>query len=404
MDDDKIILRSLQKALEMEKYSVDTAETGQQAIEKLKDQSFNLTLLDIKLPDMEGTELIKEIDKIRPEVKKIMITGFPTIENTRESLNAGADAFLVKPISPQQVLEVVRKKVKEQEENDNLSLEKVKKWIERQMDRKPGENIANVSEEEAKNLLFILDYHNQLLQEKNRLLNQSNDDLQNYTYVVSHDLKAPLRSIQSFSTFLLEDYSNKIDETGQDYLRRIVKAATNMNELIGDLLILSRVGRKFTEVEKIDLNNLLEEIVSDLCPTIKKRNAKVIFQSLPTVNTQRIWIKQLFMNLIDNGLKFNKSATPRIEVQCKIEPEHYLFSVRDNGIGIDKQYHGKLFNLFERLHTQEEFEGTGAGLAICKRIVENFGGTIWVESELGKGSTFYFKIPKKPDSQKKEML
>jgi signal transduction histidine kinase len=398
VDDDRIILESLQKVLEIEAYNVDVAETGQQAIEKLKDQTFNLALLDIKLPDMEGTELIKEIEKICPDVQKIMITGYPTVENTIESLNAGADAYLVKPISPQQVLEVVKKKIEEQQENNSLSLDKVRKWIEKQIDRKPSESITNISE--AKNLLYILDSHNRLLQEKNKMLKQSNNDLQNYTYVVSHDLKAPLRTIRSFSTFLLEDYYEKIDEKGQDYLRRIIKAAENMNKLIEELLILSRVGRKFTEVEEVDLCTLLNEIVSDLKPIIEKRNAKVEFKNLPIIYTQKIWIKQLFINLVDNGLKFNKSITPRVNVQCHIEQKYYLFAIQDNGIGIEEKYHKQIFNLFERLHTQEEFEGTGAGLAICKRIVENLGGNIWVESVFGKGSTFYFTILRKSSGKK----
>jgi light-regulated signal transduction histidine kinase (bacteriophytochrome) len=349
---------------------------------------------------MEGTELIKEIDKISPNVQKIMITGYPTVENTIESLNAGADAYLVKPISPQQVLDVVKKKIEEQQENEGLSLEKVRKWIEKQIDQKPSESIANISE--AKNLLYILDSHNYLLQEKNKMLKQSNNDLQNYTYVVSHDLKAPLRTIRSFSTFLIEDYNEKIDEKGQDYLKRIIKAAENMNRLIEELLVLSRVGRKFTEVEKVDLHIILDEIISDLKPIIEKRNAKVVINNLPIINTQKIWIKQLFMNLIDNGLKFNKSITPRINVQCNIEQKYYLFAVKDNGIGIEEKYHKQIFNLFERLHTQEEFEGTGAGLAICKRIVENLGGNIWVESVPNEGSTFYFTIPRKSIEMKDE--
>lgn len=237
--------------------------------------------------------------------------------------------------------------------------------------------------------------HIEELQKVQEELKRSNKELENYTYAVSHDLKAPLRAIRSFISFLHEDYKEELDKEGLEYLKRIDAAATRMNEFIEDLLILSRVGRKFMEVEKVDLNNLLEEITQDFKPIIDSKNARVIVNRLPMLYIQRIWIKQLFMNLIDNGLKFNKSEAPTVEVSCEEKTEEYLFKVSDNGIGIREEHLNKLFNLFERLHSSEEYEGTGAGLAICKKIVENWGGRIWVESVFGKGSTFCFTIPKK---------
>jgi light-regulated signal transduction histidine kinase (bacteriophytochrome) len=140
---------------------------------------------------------------------------------------------------------------------------------------------------------------------------------------------------------------------------------------------------------------LLSEIITDLAPSIKKRNAEVVVNKLPTISVQRTWIRQLFVNLIDNGLKFNKSSTPRVKVLCDVRTKDYLFSVRDNGIGIEDQYHERIFNLFERLHSREEFDGTGAGLAISKKIVQNLGGRIWVESAPKEGSSFFFTIPRK---------
>lgn len=232
------------------------------------------------------------------------------------------------------------------------------------------------------------------LENSNKLLGQSNVDLENYTYVVSHDLKAPLRAIRSFSAFILEDYKEKLDDTGKDYFQRIIDASTRMDALIENLLLLSRVGRKFMEVEAVDLNQLLEEIVSDLEPTLKKNNGTIVFHDLPKVTIPRTWMKQLFMNLIDNGLKFNKSKMPKVEVTCEERDTEFLFKVSDNGIGIEEKYFDRLFTLFERLHTQEEYPGTGAGLAICKKIVQQFGGRIWVESQVGKGTTFFFTLSK----------
>jgi light-regulated signal transduction histidine kinase (bacteriophytochrome) len=167
-----------------------------------------------------------------------------------------------------------------------------------------------------------------------------------------------------------------------------------MNELIESLLILSRVGRKFTEIEKVDLNSLLDEIITDLKPIIESRNGKIVVNKLPEINIQRVWIKELFMNLIDNGIKYNKSSVPKVEISCEERAKDYLFKVADNGIGIEEKYLNRIFKLFERLHSNEEYEGTGAGLAICKRIVENFGGKIWIESIFGKGSSFFFTKPK----------
>jgi len=165
--------------------------------------------------------------------------------------------------------------------------------------------------------------------------------------------------------------------------------------MIEDLLVLSRVGRKFTKFEKVNLNKLLEEILADIEMTIKERNAEVVVDKLPVISVQRIWMRQLFMNLINNGLKFNDSKTPRIEVLHQERETDHLFKVRDNGIGIEEKYLKRIFNLFERAPTQKKYEGTGAGLAICKKIVEQLEGKIWVESTPGEGSTFMFTIPKK---------
>jgi len=226
------------------------------------------------------------------------------------------------------------------------------------------------------------------------LLKQSNTELESYTYVVSHDLKAPLRTIRSFGSFILEDYGDKLDETGQDYLNRMIRAASHMDQMIEDLLVLSRVGRKFTEIKKVDLNKLLVEILSDLEATIKETKTKVVVAKLPVLYAQKVWMRQLFMNLISNALKFNESKSPKIEVLYEEKDGFHQFKVRDNGIGIEERYLERIFKLFERAPTEKKYDGTGAGLSICKKIVEHYGGKIWVESTPGKGSTFRFTLPK----------
>ncbi len=261
-----------------------------------------------------------------------------------------------------------------------------------------------------KRLLEILAQHIAsaiaIIQQKEKLqislneLKRSNRELDDYTYVVSHDLKAPLRSITAFSKFLLDDYSNKLDETGKEYLMRIIDASTRMDGLIKDLLVLSRVGRKYTEAEMVDLNELVDQIKLDFEAQPGDSGVEVVVCELPRIRTQKVWMRQLFTNLIVNGLKFNKSPTPRVEVSCVEREGDFLFSVRDNGIGIKEKDQKRLFKLFLRLHTQDEYSGTGAGLAICRKIVESLGGEIWVESRVGEGSTFYFTYPKEPEMKK----
>jgi len=222
-------------------------------------------------------------------------------------------------------------------------------------------------------------------------LERANQDLEDYTSVVSHDLKAPLRSIQAFTMLIMEDHADTLNDTGLGYLNRMKEAVERMNALIEDLLKLSRVGRKFTELEMVDLNELIEEIKADLNARIEERGGEIVAGKLPSISTQRVWIKELLTNLIDNGLKFNKSEKPKVEVCCEENGKNYLFKVEDNGIGIEEKYLSRILNLSERLHP-EEYEGTGIGLTICNKIVDKFGGNIWVESKLGEGSTFFFTI------------
>ncbi|MCD6456078.1 MAG: PAS domain S-box protein [Methanophagales archaeon] len=232
------------------------------------------------------------------------------------------------------------------------------------------------------------------LEKYTKELERANRDLEDFTSTVSHDLQAPLRSIQAFSMLLSEDYADVLDETGRGYLNKVKEAVERMGVQIEDLLTLSRVGRKFIEVETVDMNELLEEIKTDLSARIGERGGEVVVGKLPLVSTQRVWMKELFTNLIDNGLKFNRADKPKVEVNCEEREQDYLFTVRDNGIGIEEKYQANIFNLFERLHSTSEYEGTGAGLAICKKIVEGLGGEIWVESRPGEGSTFFFTIPR----------
>jgi light-regulated signal transduction histidine kinase (bacteriophytochrome) len=232
-------------------------------------------------------------------------------------------------------------------------------------------------------------------------LSRSNDDLEDFTYVVSHDLKEPLRGIAAFSTFLAEDYADKLDEQGHKYASALRSSAMRMNALIEDLLKLSRIGRTRGEFATVSVESLLQDVRRDMAFALEQKKVDLRIQpNLPTITCQPPHLKQVFENLISNAIKFNDKPQPVIEIACHEDHSLYTFSVRDNGIGIDEKYYEKIFQIFQRLGRREDYEGTGAGLTICKKIVQAHGGKIWLESKVGQGSTFLFTIPKEvPRSQ-----
>lgn len=235
------------------------------------------------------------------------------------------------------------------------------------------------------------------LREKTRNLERSNEKLEEFSHVVSHDLKEPLRTVETFSGFLLEDYEDKLDEEGVDYLNTLKRTSARMRQLINDLLSLASIHMDTKSFERINTQRMLEEIREDLEIRLRGVNLQVA-GDLPPVRGSRVRIGELFSNLVVNGIKYNDKALPMIHVgwqeDARSNSNSVTFFVEDNGIGIESRYQERVFGIFEKLNPREDYEGTGAGLAICKRIVEEHGGTIWVESEVGKGSTFYFTIPR----------
>jgi len=246
---------------------------------------------------------------------------------------------------------------------------------------------------------------NEEVEEQKRLLEESNKELDNFVYTVSHDLRAPLRGIDGLVKFIEEDYADKLDSQGKDYLKKIRTGANRMKQLIDDLLALSRISRIKNPYEEADMNELVQSVIGRIEFDIEKHNVELrVASDLPVVRCDKIKIQEVFLNLINNAVKFsskNKVVPPRVEVGYNDTPEAHEFYVRDNGIGIDKKYHKEVFGIFKRLHTQEEYEGTGAGLSIVKRIIDDHKGSIWIDSEPGKGAAFYFTIPKKLPEKKK---
>ncbi|MGD0764913.1 MAG: ATP-binding protein [Dehalococcoidia bacterium] len=220
-------------------------------------------------------------------------------------------------------------------------------------------------------------------------------ELDAVTYSVSHDLKEPLRAIEAFSKFALEDCADQLDDQGRDYLTKLANASIRMKNLIDDLLTLSRAFRQPGPPKRIDVGGLVGEIVAEIQLTLDAKGATMeVEKGLPDVLAESTRIRQVFVNLIGNAIKFNESKRPHVKIGVRsIEGGRATFYVQDNGIGIDPQYHERIFGIFQRLHCREDYEGTGAGLAVVKRVVDIFGGRIWVESELGAGATFLFTLP-----------
>jgi PAS domain S-box-containing protein len=231
----------------------------------------------------------------------------------------------------------------------------------------------------------------------NRVLERSNIELQQFAYVASHDLQSPLRSISGFVQLLKSEYEGKLDKQADDWIRRTVQAIAQMQTMIRDVLAYSRVesrSRPFAPIAFIDVfNDAVALLESSICDA----GGQVVCGELPVVMGDRSQLVQLMQNLIGNGLKYHRDKPPHVHVSAKRVGNEWVFSVRDNGIGIDPKYHERVFEIFKRLHNQTEYPGTGIGLAVCRRVVTGHGGRIWLESEPGRGSVFHFTLPERRD-------
>jgi light-regulated signal transduction histidine kinase (bacteriophytochrome) len=232
---------------------------------------------------------------------------------------------------------------------------------------------------------------NEELKKKSFLLERSNKELEQFAYIASHDLQEPLRMVASFTQLLERKFGNKLDAQGKEYIHYAVDGAVRMQRLIDDLLMFSRVGFKSVSPERVDLNDVCSQLLKDMQLLVDENRAVIQWDRLPVVLAGSMQMKQLFQNLISNAIKYRSEAAPDVKISCrKVADLQWEFIVSDNGIGIDPKYFDKLFVIFQRLHTQKVYKGTGIGLALCKKIVENHNGRIWVESKPGEGSAFHF--------------
>lgn len=224
-------------------------------------------------------------------------------------------------------------------------------------------------------------------------LKRSNSELEQFAYVASHDLQEPLRMVTNYVQILEEDYKGKLSDDADRFIEYIVDGAGRMRTLIDDLLAISRIGNQGREFEPTDCNDVLRRAIANLETTIDNSGAMVTHDALPMVNGDAVQLAQLFQNLISNGIKFRREEMPHVHVSAEKKDDEWVFSVCDNGIGIAPRHYQRIFLMFQRLHGRSEYSGTGIGLALCQKIVQRHRGRIWLDSEEGKGSTFYFTVP-----------
>jgi signal transduction histidine kinase len=402
VDDREDNLFSIEAILEKDNYTIIKANSGRAALKiLLTAHDFSLILMDVQMPDLSGFEtatIIYERDKLK-SIPIIFITAHSYDEDfIFKGYRMGGVDYIYKPINPELLRAKVAVFVELYRKNRQLMLqEKALLATNRSLQKEIEERKA--SEEKVKLL-------NEQLTDNNVHLKQVNEELDQFAYMASHDLQEPLRKIQVFSDKIL--LKNSHDEETEKYFQKIISSSKRMQSLINNLLDFSRHSVSSSDFKKIDLNILLKETLNELEIEIERCNAKVIYNDLPVISAVPGLVQQLFYNLLSNAIKFRKTTVaPVVEIQAKkmmakdipgfaghaAGGDYYKITVTDNGIGFDNRHATDIFMVFKRLHSYQQFEGTGVGLAICKKIIERHNGFITAESEVDKGSTFIIGLP-----------
>lgn len=404
VDDREDNLFSIEAILERDNYSIIKANSGRAALKVLlQEHDFSLILMDVQMPDLNGFEtatMIYERDRLR-SIPIIFITAHDYDEDyIFKGYSMGAVDYIYKPINPDLLRVKVGVFVELYRKNQQLVTHE-KKLLEANEALQNEIEERKISEEKVKTL-------NEQLLANNAHLKAINEELDQFAYVASHDLQEPLRKIMVFSDKIL--LKNNIDDETGKYFNKITSSAKRMQSLINDLLSFSRHTNSSNDFKFTDLNQLVKEAVGELEIEIEKSNAQVIYSDLPSLWAIPSLMQQLFYNLVSNGIKFRKKdvapvvtiSTERINNSDNTGEESYLngqpyyrITVTDNGIGFDEKYADEIFVVFKRLHSYHEFEGTGVGLSLCKKIVEKHDGIITASSKLQEGSSFVIDLPDK---------
>ena len=365
-EDDYILIRDLLNDVPEQQFQLDWVATFPEAVTTIQHQHHDVYLVDYRLGERDGLELLELIDR-EDSSPVIILSGQGDRELDIAALRSGAADYLDKTYLRSSLLE---------------------HYIRSSIERNKALKALQESEQKYKELF---ERETQLRKE----LSRSNTELEDFAYIASHDLQEPLRAISGYTKLLRAEYLPELDSTAQEYMNFVINGTKRMQGLIEDLLTYSRVNTYEQVFSTVDCNSVVQEAITNLQTSIEESGAEIIYQNLPCLTADRSQLVQLFQNLLSNGIKFRHwDIAPKIIIQAKFlsDTRQWLFSIEDNGIGIKPEYYDRIFKIFKRLHTQREFLGTGVGLALCRKIVERHDGKIWVESQLGKGSVFYFTL------------
>jgi two-component system, sensor histidine kinase and response regulator len=366
VDDEALQLKALSDTLSIEGYSITGFTSAHRALDALQGQEFDLLLTDLMMPEMDGIALLTAAHTISQDQVAIVMTGHAAIDTAVRAMQAGALDYIVKPFKLNIILPVI---------NRALSVRNL-----RRTNRQLEERVRERTHE---------------LEVANRQLEAVNRELESFSYSVSHDLRAPARTVLGFCETYMEDFKESIPAEGWPILKHVEAGARRMGQLIEDLLALSQLGRQPLLRSRIDLDPLAHRLIADLFAKepLRRHHTKVRIGPLGECNGDASLIEQVWVNLLSNAFKFTRERRPGIiELGCRTDGPETVYFVRDNGAGFNMEYAHKLFGVFQRLHSESEFEGTGVGLSIVHRVIQRHGGRIWADGDVGKGATFHFTL------------
>src|ERR1700744_795988 len=358
VDDEAAQLRALCDTLSLEGYATEGFSSGRDALSSLSAGKFNLVLTDLMMPEMDGITLINAAKKVDPWLGAIVMTGHGTIDTAVRAMQEGALDYILKPFKLNVILPVIKRA---------LDVQGLRR-----------ENAELQAREKQQSAELAAAYH----------------DLESFSYSISHDLRAPLRSMDGFAGILESEFAEALDEEGRRIVGIIRASSRKMDELIVSLLEFSRAGRSELQLDRVDMTMLADAAATEVRTYYMGPEPQIDIEELPAIDADLVVLRQVWCNLIGNALKYSaKRAKPKVSITGRIENGEAIYRIEDNGAGFDMRYADKLFGVFQRLHSIEEFSGTGVGLAIVHRIINRHGGRIWAQGSPDAGACFQFALP-----------